>query len=69
MEIAYTREAVIQLLHNILDFENCTLNLYENYLDRLSDERTIEIFERLRDEEVQHVESIKQLLKILIDFR
>jgi rubrerythrin len=69
METVYTREAVIQLLHNILDFENCTLNLYEDYLNKLNDDKTVEVFKRLRDEEVQHVESIKQLLKALINFR
>jgi len=69
MEAVQNREAVIQLLHNILDFENCTLNMYEDYLCKLSDDKTIEVFKRLRDEEVQHVESIKQLLKVLIDFR
>ncbi len=65
MEKLLTREVVIEVMNNVLEFEDDTLNRYQDYLDRLVDEDTIKVFKRLRDEEARHVESIKGLIKKL----
>jgi rubrerythrin len=65
-----TKEEIIELLQNILEFEKDTLSLYEAYINRLSDIGVIGTFKQLRDEEVQHVKLIEDLLKRLnVNFR
>lgn len=65
MERLYTKEVVIQVLGNILEFENNTLNLYKEYIKSLDDASTATVFKRLRDEEAKHIESIKALIEKL----
>ncbi len=62
MERLYTKEVVVHVLKNVLEFEKSTLNLYKDYLNQLVDKETVEIFRLLREEEVQHVESIEKLI-------
>jgi len=65
MKRTYTRESVVQIITNVLEFEVGTRDLYEEYLDRLSDAKVRNVFRLLMDEEVQHVESIQAILELI----
>jgi rubrerythrin len=63
MERLYTKETVLQVLQNVLEFETTTLGLYEDYIGQLADGEVVKAFEQLRDEEIQHVRSVKELIQ------
>jgi len=63
IEKKHTKEDFIDLLNNILEIENSTLYLYEQYLNQLTDEKAVTIFKQFRDEEIQHVRKIQGLIK------
>jgi rubrerythrin len=59
----HSRQAILELLHTVLESETNTLYLYEDYLNRIDDIEIRDVFKRLRDEEARHAESVKELLK------
>jgi rubrerythrin len=62
MEEKHTKGDLIDLLNNILEIENSTLYQYEQYLNKLTDKKIVTIFTQFRDEEIQHVGRIQELI-------
>jgi rubrerythrin len=63
MKDRYTEKDVVQVLKNVLDFENGLLNLYEDYLAKLEDGDIKRLLTRFRGDEVRHVRSVKELIE------
>ena len=65
MKEVYTKDFVLQILRNVLEFERGTRDLYRDYLGRLSSVEVRAVFTRLSDEEARHVKSVEALIERL----
>ncbi len=61
----YSREALTEIFQRILKFEEDAKALYEDCIEELDDETTINILQSISNEEKGHIELAKSLMELI----
>jgi len=61
----YSKEALLEIFQNILQFEVNVKKIYDDCIEELEDKDIINILQSIRDEEEGHIELAKPLLKLI----
>ena len=63
----YSKEALSDIFHKVLQFEEDVKALYDDCIDKLEDEEIINILSSISKEEKGHIELVKQLIELIKD--
>ncbi len=61
----YSREAITEIFQRILKFEEDAKVLYDDCIEKLDDENTINILQSISNEEKGHIELAKRLMELI----
>ncbi|MGR3293493.1 MAG: hypothetical protein ACUZ9M_05680 [Candidatus Scalindua sp.] len=61
----YSRDALLEIFQNILQFEVNVKKLYDGCIEKLEDEHIIDILQSISSEEKGHIELAKPLLDLI----
>ncbi len=61
----YSREAITEIFQRILKFEEDAKTLYDDCIEKLDDENTINILRSISNEEKGHIELAKRLMELI----
>ena len=61
----YSREALTEIFQRILKFEEDAKALYDDCIEELDDENTINILRSISNEEKGHIELAKRLMELI----
>ena len=61
----YSREAITEIFQRILKFEEDAKALYDDCIENLDDESTINILRSISNEEKGHIELAKRLMELI----
>ncbi len=61
----YSKEALSDIFQRILEFEQDAKSAYDNCIEKIDDEHSINILQSISDEEEDHIEQAKKLIKII----
>ena len=61
----YSKEALLGIFQNILQFEVNVKKIYDDCIEKLEDEDIINIIQTISNEEKSHIELAKPLLELI----
>jgi bacterioferritin (cytochrome b1) len=61
----YSKEALSEIFQRILQFEHDAKSSYDDCINKVDDEHSINILQSIRDEETAHIEEAKKLFEII----
>ncbi len=61
----YSKEALSDIFQRILQFEKEAKSLYDECINKIEDEHSINILQSISNEEEGHIEQAKKLFKII----
>ncbi len=61
----YSKEALSEIFQRILKFEQDAKSIYDECIERIDDEHSINILQSISKEEEGHIEEAKKLFKII----
>ncbi len=61
----YSKEALSDIFQRILKFEQDAKSIYEDCINKVDDDISINILQSIRDDETSHIEQAKELFKII----
>jgi rubrerythrin len=61
----YSKEALSDIFQRILQFEQDAKSLYEDCINKVDDEHSINILQSIRNEEEGHIEQARKLFEII----
>ncbi len=61
----YSKEALSDIFQRILKFEQDAKSIYEDCINKVDDDISINILQSIRDDEKSHIEQAKELFKII----
>ncbi len=61
----YSKEELTEIFQRILKFEQDAKSAYEECINKIDDVNSINILQSISDEEEDHIEQAKKLLKII----
>ncbi len=61
----YSKEALSDIFQRILQFEQEAKSLYDECIETIEDEHSINILQSISNEEKDHIEQVKRLFKII----
>ncbi len=61
----YSREALTEIFERILKFEEDAKALYDDCIEELDDENTINILQSISNEEKGHIELARRLMELI----
>ncbi len=61
----YSKEALSDIFQRILQFEKEAKSLYDECIEKIEDEHSINILQSISNEEEGHIEQAKKLFKII----
>jgi rubrerythrin len=61
----YSKEALSDIFQRILQFEQEAKSLYDECIEKIEDEHSVNILQSISNEEKGHIEQTKRLFKII----
>ena len=61
----YSRKALLEIFHNIIQFEVRVKNIYDDCIERLDDRDIINTLQSISNEEKEHLALAKPLLQLI----
>ncbi len=61
----YSKEALFDIFQRILKFEQDAKSIYDDCVNKIDDEHSINILQSISNEEEGHIEQAKKLFKII----
>jgi rubrerythrin len=61
----YSKEALSEIFQRILQFEQDAKSLYDECIEKIEDEHSINVLQLISNEEKGHIEQAKRLFKII----
>ncbi len=61
----YSKEALSDIFQRILKFEQDAKSLYDECIEKIEDEHSINILQAISNEEKDHIEQTERLFKII----
>ncbi len=61
----YSKEEFTDILQRIMEFELDAKSIYENCIKKIDDEHSINILQKISNDEEVHIELAKELFKII----
>ncbi len=61
----YSKEALSDIFQRILKFEQDAKSIYDDCIEKIEDEHSINILQSISNEEEGHIEQAKKLFKII----